>query len=89
MPGSRITIEHRLDGSTHYPWGEGYLNPTPLLSERSRRPPAKEVSEPAAEPAKTRRVQKPAPDQWRRSVHQPQGVGSARRRTSGSKLRSV
>lgn len=78
MPGSRITIEHRLDGSTHYRWGECYLNPTPLLSERNRRPPAKEVSQPAAEPAKTRPVRKPAPDHpWRRSARRPQGVGSA------------
>jgi hypothetical protein len=78
MPGSRITIEHRLDGSTHYRWGEGYLNPTPLLSERNRRPPTQEVSEPAAEPTKTRPVRKPAPDHpWRRSARRPQGVGSA------------
>jgi len=78
MPGSKITIEHRLDGSTHYRWGEGYLNPTPLLSERNRRPPVKELSEPAAEPTKTRPVRKPAPDHpWRRSARRPQGVGSA------------
>jgi hypothetical protein len=79
MPGSRITIEHRLDGGTHYRWREDYLNPMPLLSERNRRLPAKEVgSEPAAEPAKTRPVRKPAPDHpWRRSARRPQGVGSA------------
>ncbi|HVG46119.1 MAG TPA: ISNCY family transposase [Longimicrobium sp.] len=79
MPGSRLTIEHRLDGSTRYRWRESYLEPRPLLSERNRRPPAKEVSEPAAEPAKTRPVRKPAPDHpWRRSARRPpQGVGSA------------
>lgn len=78
MPGSRITIEHRLDGSMHYRWRESYLQPTPLPSERNRKPPAKEVSRPAAEPAKPRPVRKPAPDHpWRRYARQPQGVGSA------------
>jgi hypothetical protein len=77
MPGSRITIEHRLDGSTHYRWRKDYLDPTLLLSDRNRRPPRKEVSELPAEPAKTRPVRKPAPDHpWRRYARRPQGVGS-------------
>lgn len=78
MPGSRITIEHRLDGSTRYRWRESYLEPRPLPSERNRTPPPKKAEGPASEPPKPRPVHKPAPDHpWRRYARRPQAVGSA------------
>lgn len=78
MPGSKVTIEHRLDGSTRYRWRESYLEPRPLPSERNRTPPPKQVEEPASEPPKPRSVHKPAPDHpWRRYARRPQAVGSA------------
>jgi homeodomain-containing protein len=78
MPGSTVTIEHRLDGSTRYRWRESYLEPRPLPSERNRTPPSKQVEEPASEPPRSRPVHKPAPDHpWRRYARRPQAVGSA------------
>jgi len=78
MPGSKVTIEHRLDGSTRYRWRESYLEPKPLPSERNRMSPPKKMEEPASEPPKPRPVHKPAPDHpWRRYARRPQGVGSA------------
>jgi hypothetical protein len=84
MPGSRITIEHRLDGSVHYRWRESYLKPTPLLSERNRQPPPREREDAAAEPPQPRPVLKPAPDHpWRRYAPRPRGVASAAPERSG------
>lgn len=78
MPGSRIAIEHRLDGSTRYRWRDSYLEPKPLPSERNRTPPPTKLEEPASEPPKPRPVHKPAPDHpWRRYARRPQAVGSA------------
>jgi hypothetical protein len=78
MPGSKVTIEHRLDGSTRYRWRESYLEPTPLPSERNRTPPPRKVEKPASEPPKPRPVHKPGPDHpWRRYSRRPQAVGSA------------
>jgi hypothetical protein len=85
MPGSRVTIEHRLDGSTRYRWRNGYLAPKPLPSERNRRPPSK-VEEPAAEPPQPRPLRKPAPDHpWRSYTRRPLGsVGAAPSLRSGA-----
>lgn len=78
MPGTTVTIEHRLDGSTCYRWRDGYLAPKPLPSERNRRPPPKEVEEPMAEPPSPRTVHKPAQNHpWRRYAQRPLGVVSA------------
>jgi hypothetical protein len=78
MPGSRITIEHRLDGSVHYRWRESYLKPTPLLSDRNRQAPPRERQDVAAEPPQPRPVRKPAPDHpWRRYARRPHEVWSA------------
>jgi hypothetical protein len=72
MPGSRITIEHRLDGSTRYRWRGSYLEPKPLSGERTRKPPPKGVEEPAAESPKPRPVRKPAADHpWRKYARKP------------------
>jgi len=77
MPRSRITIEHRLDGSTQYRWRETYLKPTPLLSERNRTPLPETVGKPTPE-SPPGRVHKPAPDHpWRRYAQKPRGVMSA------------
>lgn len=68
MPDSRITIEHRLDGTVRYRWRDEYLEPTPLpgAPEREPRPesareatPVRKVSEPARRPV-------PADHPWRR-----------------------
>ena len=78
MPGSKVIIEHRLDGSTRYRWRESYLEPRPLPSERNRTPPPKQVEATASESPKPRPVHKPAPDHpWRRYARRPQAVGSA------------
>ena len=78
MPGSRVTIEHRLDGSTRYRWQDGYLDPTPLPSERARRPPSKEVGEAVAERPQPAPARKPAADHpWRRSARRPPGSVNA------------
>jgi hypothetical protein len=58
MPSSRITIEHRLDGSVRYRWRESYLEPRPLPGKPERKPQQKEVSE---EPQIQKPVTKPAP----------------------------
>jgi hypothetical protein len=84
MPGSRITIEHRLDGSVHYRWREGYLKPAALSSERARRQVPKPEPERPVDAPRPVSPRKPAPDHpWRRSARRPQGVGS-----SGPPLRS-
>jgi hypothetical protein len=78
MPGSRITIERWLDGSTRYRWQDGYLDPTPLPSERARRPPVREVQEPIVERPPPAPPRKPAADHpWRRSAWRPSGSVSA------------
>jgi hypothetical protein len=75
MPGSRVILEHRLDGSTRYRWRESYLSPTPLLSERNRKPVQKAEAR-VVEPAQPRPARKPAPDHpWRRSAQRHHGVG--------------
>jgi len=64
MPGSRVVIELRVDGSMQFRWREHYLNPTPLL----QRPPAKPM---ATEPARPREApaRRPVPPNhpWRRN----------------------
>jgi hypothetical protein len=74
MPGSRVTIEHRLDGSTRYRWRDSYLEPASLPSERARRPPPKEVEESIAEKSPPAPPRKPAADHpWRRYARRPRG----------------
>jgi len=58
MPGSRITIEHRLDGSVRYRWRETYLEPKPLPGKPERKKLQKEVRE---EPSVQKPPSKPAP----------------------------
>jgi hypothetical protein len=57
MPGSRVTIEHRLDGSVRYRWRESYLEPTPLPGKPERKPQQREVPPPEIQSP----VKKPAP----------------------------
>jgi hypothetical protein len=57
MPGSRVTIEHRLDGSVRYRWRESYLEPTPLPGPPECKPQQKEVPPPENQSP----VKKPAP----------------------------
>ena len=68
MPGSRITIEHRLDGSARYRWQESYLEPTPLAGKPERRPKLQEVRQPGSQsPAGKPASRPPSPDHpWRR-----------------------
>jgi len=78
MPGSRVSIERRLDGSTRYRWQDSYLDPRPLPSARARQPPPKGVQEPVAERPQPTPPRKPAADHpWRRSARRPSGGGSA------------
>jgi len=58
MPGSRITIEHRLDGTVRYRWRESYLEPKPLPGRPERKKQQKEVRE---EPEVQKPPSKPAP----------------------------
>ena len=41
MPKSRVTLEHRLDGTLRFRWGERYLRPTPLLGPASKSQPSR------------------------------------------------
>lgn len=69
MPGSRITIEHRLDGSVRYRWQGTYLEPTPLPGRPERKPQQKQVpEEPRIEQPATKRAPRPLPSDhpWRR-----------------------
>lgn len=76
MPKSRITIEHRLDGTLRFRWREKYLLPTPLLA-----PPAKPEKPKPPPPPGPRSLSgaagKPIPPDhpWRRFPHR---VGKAR-----------
>lgn len=56
MPGSRITIEHRLDGSVRYRWRDTYLEPRPLPGKPERK--QQQVRE---EPSVQKPPSKPAP----------------------------
>lgn len=66
MPGSRITVEHRLDGSLHFRWRDRYLNltdfvPVPVPAPVQDKPKALDTE------SKTPKPQKPAPDHpWRK-----------------------
>lgn len=68
MPGSRITIEHRLDGSERYRWQESYLEPTPLAGKPERKPKQQEVSQPEIESPARKPAPRPLPSDhpWRR-----------------------
>jgi hypothetical protein len=69
MPGSTVTIEHRLDGTVRYRWQEAYLEPTALPGAPERKAKQKEqAQEPVIRPPVSEPVQrKPAPDHpWRR-----------------------
>lgn len=68
MPGSTITVEHRLDGSLHFRWRERYLQLTDFVAVPSaaspRATPTRVVTD-----KKTSKPYKPAPDHpWRRQV---------------------
>jgi len=66
MPGSRITIEHRLDGTVRYRWQESYLEPKPLPGPPERK--KERVRETADPPAAKELVRRspPADHPWRR-----------------------
>jgi hypothetical protein len=68
MPGSRITIEHRLDGSVRYRWQESYLEPTPLPSKPERKQQQEEVPPPEIQSTARKPAPRPlSPDHpWRR-----------------------
>jgi hypothetical protein len=69
MPGSRVTIEHRLDRSVRYRWRESYLSPTPLGSERPRKQVPENVPVPISEALSPRTPRRPGPDHpWRKSA---------------------
>jgi hypothetical protein len=66
MPRSRITVEHRLDGSLHFRWRERYLHLAEFVAVAStaspRATPPREVTD-----EKTSKPHKPAPDHpWRK-----------------------
>jgi len=68
MPGSTITLEHRLDGSLHFRWRECYLQlaefvPVPSAASPRATPTREKTGNKSAKPYK------PAPDHpWRRRV---------------------
>lgn len=68
MPGSRITIEHRLDGSERYRWQESYLEPTPLPGKPERKPQQQEVRQPEVQSRARTQAPRPLPPDhpWRR-----------------------
>lgn len=69
MPGSRVTIEHRLDGSVRYRWRDTYLEPKPLPGKPERKPQRKEGPEEArSQKAATNPPPRPlsADHPWRR-----------------------
>jgi hypothetical protein len=67
MPGKRLTIETRLDGSTHFRWGETYLSLQPHVAYA---PAALQPDNPPETRAEEKRAQtpnKPSPHHpWRR-----------------------
>lgn len=73
MPKTRITIEKRLDGTTHFRWRDTYLAATPLLA---RPEPPKPAPAPAAPQPLRGAAGKPLHPghPWRRSI----GVGRGR-----------
>jgi hypothetical protein len=76
--GSRVTIEHRLDGSTHYRWRDNYLNPTPLPSNAPADHPRTRSKSPWLSRHGRHHRRKPAADHpWRRSARYPSGPVSA------------
>jgi hypothetical protein len=76
MPRSRITIEHRLDGTLRFRWRERYLLPTPLLGAAPK-PEKPKPEKPAGPRPLTGAAGKPlGPDHpWRRF---PNRVGRGR-----------
>jgi hypothetical protein len=69
MPTTKVTLEHRLDGTTWYRWGEAYLLPTPLAkAPEPARPEPKPPVAPSVRPV-------PADHPWRKN---PLRVGRAR-----------
>jgi hypothetical protein len=66
MPGSRITVERRLDGSLHFCWRERYLDltdfvPVPVPAPVQDKPKAVDTE------SRTLKPHKPAPDHpWRK-----------------------
>jgi hypothetical protein len=67
MPGRRLTLEHRLDGTTCYRWEDGHLHPTPL-PEAPRRAASDEKAPPKPRPL-SGAAGKPIPPThpWRRA----------------------
>ena len=68
MPGSRITIEHRLDGSVRYRWREACLDPRPLPGKPERKPQQQEVRPPESQEPARKPAARPLPPNhpWRR-----------------------
>lgn len=68
MPGSRVTIEHRLDGSVRYRWQESYLEPRPLPGKPQRKPQQQEVPPPVIQSSVKKQAPRPLPADhpWRR-----------------------
>ena len=67
MPGSRVTIEHRLDGTTRYRWQESYVEPAPLPGPPPRRAEEKRQKQRTPGAASEVKRRRPAPDHpWRR-----------------------
>lgn len=63
MPGTTVTLEHRLDGTIRYRWRDSYLSPEPLPTAPARN--TSRTVKPAPTP-RTRAPKKPAPDHpWR------------------------
>jgi hypothetical protein len=78
MPKTRVTIEQRLDGTTHIRWREKYLKPVLLAAAPTKPEPAKADSNPVQKPRPlTGAAGKPIPPDhpWRRF---PVRVGKAR-----------
>jgi hypothetical protein len=66
MPGSRITVERRLDGSLHFRWRERYLNLTDFVALPVPAP-VQGTPEALGTESRTLKPKKPAPDHpWRK-----------------------
>ena len=68
MPGSRLTIEHRLDGGVRYRWRDTYLVPRPLAGKPERRPQQQEVRQPESQGPASKPAPRPLSSDhpWRR-----------------------
>lgn len=82
MPGRRLTLEHRLDGSTRYRWQEVYLRPTRLPAAPCK--PQPEKTPPLAPRPLSGAAGKPIPPThpWRRAQTRDVARALAKKKSS-------